>query len=128
MVADGTGSVSQTIQIDIELQQIFDGISGFVIEAVVSDPTVAIINDVIFPAYGFQFVTGAPGSTVSMRVADFNDILDGPFSSALIATLDVQLLSAGSAQITLNLDQLDSDSGIDLIPGAVINPGTITVN
>ena len=127
-VADGAGSVSQTIQVEIELAQVFDGISGFVLDAVVGDPAIASITNVTLPNYGFQFVTGAPGSSVSMLMADFSEILQGQIPSVVIATLDVQLLAAGSTQITLSVNQLDSDLGIDLIPGATLNPGTIDAN
>ena len=127
-VADGTGSASQTIQVDIELEQIFDGISGFVIDATVADPAIARIESVTLPVYGIELVVGAPGPSVTIVVADAEGVVDGQVSLIVIATLDVQLLSAGSTQITLTVDQLDSDTGQDLIPGAMLNPGTITVN
>ena len=71
-----------------------------------------------------------PSSTVEIRVVDFNDILSGPFSRQVIATLEVELLSDGETQIVVGLIRLDGPNpdGFNLVPGTIRQNGTLVVN
>ncbi len=120
--------MGQTVQSKVELQWISDGVSGFIIEVVVQDTLKARISSVSLPPYGIGFVNGVPGSSATLLVADLNDVLVGAFSSAVLATLDLELLSPGTTQLTLNLILLDNDSAESLISVTVLNSGSLTVN
>jgi len=115
--------------VDVVLGSVSDGISGFVFDLTVQNPTVARIQSVTLPAYGFQIVTGTPGSSARVIVADVNEILQDQISSIVIATANIELLASGASQVVLSLIQLDSDfGGADLVPLTTVVPGSVTAN
>lgn len=117
------------MSVDVVLETVSNGISGFVFDLSVQDPTVAQIQGVTLPGYGFQLVTGAPGSTVRVIVADATELLQGQITSTVIATANVDLLSVGTSQVNLTLIQLDSDTPAqDLVPITLVVSGSVTAN
>ena len=128
-VGGAAGNVGQTVSVDVVLGSVSNGISGFAFDLSVQNAAVARIQNVTLPEYGFQIVTGAPGSTVRVFVADGNEILQDQITSAVIATMDLDLLMSGTSQLTLTLSQLDSDlDGGDLLPITLVVSGSVTVN
>ena len=123
------GSVGQTVPVDIVLQTVSNGISGFVIELSVQNAVIAQIQSVTLPGYGLVVVTGTPGPTALVIVADANEILQGQITSAVIATANINLLTAGTSPLTITLSQLDSDSPtVDLLPVTLVVSGSVTAN
>ena len=123
------GSVGQTVPVDIVLQTVSNGISGFVIELSVQNAVIAQILSVTLPGYGLVVVTGTPGPTALVIVADVNEILQGQITSAVIATVNINLLTAGTSPLTITLSQLDSDSPtVDLLPVPLVVSGSVTAN
>jgi len=115
--------------VDVVLGPVSNGISGFVFDLSVQNSTVARIQSVTLPAYGFQIVTGTPGSSARVIVADTNEILQDQISSVVIATANIELLTTGASQVDIALIQLDSDlGGTDLVPQTTIVPGSVTAN
>lgn len=128
-MTSAVGNVSQTVSVDVVLETVSNGISGFVFDLSVQDPTVAQIQGVTLPGYGFQLVTGTPGSTVRVIVADATELLQGQITSTVIATANVDLLSVGTSQVNLTLIQLDSDTPAqDLVPITLVVSGSVTAN
>ena len=127
-VADGQGNVGTTINLQIQVQQASGGISGFVFDATISDPAVATITGVTLPDYGLAFTNGVPGQTASILMADLNSVLDGVLNNSLMATIEVQLLSPGTAQLNAAFTLLDNDSGANLIPFVIVDPGSVVSN
>ena len=97
-------------------------------DVTISDPAVATITGVTLPDYGLVFVNGTPGQTASILIADLNGVLDGALSNSLIATIDVQLLGSGAAELNTVFSLLDNDSGADLVPFVIVDPGAVTAN
>ncbi len=112
----------------IQVQQAAGGISGFVLDTTISDPALATITGVTLPDYGLVFTNGVPGPTATILIADLNGILDGVLTDSLMATIEVQLLSSGTAQLDAAFTLLDGDSGANLIPFVIVDPGTVIVN
>ncbi|MCH8868425.1 MAG: hypothetical protein IIC85_01825 [Chloroflexi bacterium] len=128
-VTSAQGSVGQTVPVDIVLQTVSNGISGFVIELSVQNAVIAQIQSVTLPGYGLVVVTGTPGPTALVIVADANEILQGQITSAVIATVNINLLTAGTSPLTITLSQLDSDSPTeDLLPVTLVVSGSVTAN
>ena len=127
-MADGQGNVGTTINLQIQVQQASGGISGFVFDATISDPAVATITGVTLPDYGLAFTNGVPGQTASILMADLNSVLDGVLNNSLMATIEVQLLSPGTAQLNASFTLLDNDSGANLIPFVIVDPGSVVSN
>ena len=119
----------QTVPVDIVLQTVSTGISGFVIELSVQNAVIAQILSVTLPGYGLVVVTGTPGPTALVIVADANEILQGQITSVVIATANINLLTAGTSPLTITLSQLDSDSPtVDLLPVTLVVSGSVTAN
>jgi hypothetical protein len=116
--------------VDVILKNVTSGVSGFAFGVTVQNPSIARIEAVSIPDFGFQLSTGAPGSSVDVLAADVNEAMQGAFSSVVLATLDVELLGVGTTQLQLTLNQLDSDANDDnnMVPITGISPGTLTIN
>ena len=97
-------------------------------DVTISDPSVATITGVTLPGYGLVFVNGTPGTTAGVLIADLNGVLDGVLSNSLMATIDVQLLSSGSAELNAAFTLLDNDSGANLVPFVIVAPGAVIAN
>ena len=90
---------------------------------------IAQIQSVTLPGYGLVVVTGTPGPTALVIVADANEILQGQITSVVIATVNINLLTAGTSPLTITLSQLDSDSPTeDLLPVTLVVSGSVTAN
>ena len=98
-------------------------------DATISDPAIATITGVTLPDYGLVLTNGVlPGQTATIHMADLNSILDGVLINSLMATLEVQLLSSGTAQLDASFTLLDDDSGANLIPLVIVNAGSVISN
>ena len=95
-------------------------LSGFFITVAVEDPAVAQIVAVEFPNYsdpstGFQLgglVGNLPAASVGIAAVDLAGALAGPFDTKVLATISVELLAAGSTQVSVVAPpQLDDDTG-----------------
>ena len=84
-------------------------LSGFFVAVAVEDPTVARIVAVQFPDYSDP-ITGVqlsgllgtlPAASVGMAAVDLAGALAGPFDTKVLATISVELLAAGSTQVSV---------------------------
>ncbi len=132
---DGQGTVGQILGIDIVLEDMITGVSGFQLPISIQDPGMAQITAVQFPDYsdpvtGFELatVTGVlPGSSITITVVDLSGRLQSPLASTVLATLNVELLGAGSTQIVVSeSSRLDDDSG-NIITFVTVQ-GTLTAS
>ncbi len=130
--AEGTVGDDDPITLEVTLNDMTSGASGFDLMISIENASKATINQVKHPNYGFPPLISplTPSSTVKIRVVDFNDILSGPFSRQVIATLEVELLSDGETQIVVGLIRLDGPNpdGFNLVPGTIRQNGTLVVN
>ena len=97
-------------------------------DTTISNPSVATITGVTLPDYGLEFTNGVPGQTATILVADLNSVLDGALSNSLMATIELQLIGSGTAQLDAAFTLLDNDSGADLTSLVTVDPGSVTSN
>ena len=127
-----SGAVGALASVDVVLQNATSGVSGFDIEIEVTKSSVAEIDSVSLPAYGFVTqVTGIPGPSVKVSAIDFNHLLEPRRVSALpssdvLATLMVKLLSPGTTDLNFTLIRIDDESG-DVSLNPSVNSGKVTV-
>jgi hypothetical protein len=117
-VEDGNGRVGQLIPVEVALYNVTTGVSGFSLEVQVADPALARIVDVQFPDYGLS-------STDPISAVDLNNVLEGAFSRGVLATLVLELLSAGETSILIAPVRIDDDTGSHI--DAEIRPGSLVV-
>ena len=123
---------------DIVLQNVTTGVSGFVLTVQVADPSVATIESIVFPNYadpipGLSF-TGAdplpPTPSTTVTAVDLLQAIepDSPPGYVLF-TLKIKLLSASTTSVTVsNIGKLNDDFGADIVVAQPIIPGSVTVN
>ncbi len=123
---------------DIVLENVTTGVSGFQLTVQVADPSVATIESIVYPDYadpitGFSFnrPISLPPTTASTDVtaADLGQVIepDSPPGYVLF-TLQINLLNAGTTSVTVSrIGRLHDDSGADIVVGQTV-PGSVTVN
>ncbi len=121
---------------DIVLENVTTGVSGFQLTVQVDNPSVATIESIVFPDYddpitGFSFNSAIPlppASTIVTAV-DLGQAIepDSP-TGYILLTLQIKLLSASTTSVTVsNIGKLNDDSGADIVIGQTI-PGSVTVD
>ena len=122
---------------DIVLENVTTGVSGFQLTVQVADPSVATIESIVFPAYndpitGFSFNNAIPppptASTIVTAVDLGQAIEPGSPTGYVLFTLQIRLLSASSAtSVTVsNVGKLNDDPGADIVAQPI--PGSVTVD
>ncbi len=123
---------------DIVLENVTTGLSGFQLTVHVADPSVATIERIVFPNYAdpltfFSFnstipVPPAPSTTVT--AVDLGQAIEpGDPGEYVLLTLQIELLSAGTTSVTVSsIGKLNDDSGADIVVAQPIIPGSVTVN
>lgn len=124
-VTHGDGQVGQTVSINIVAYKVTTGIAGFDFRVSVSEPAVARIASVQLPDYGLRRVSELPGPGMDIRAADIHGIMEEELPQAVLATLDLELLSPGSTHVLLEARILDDDFGNPLKPQSV-EQGSVT--
>ena len=108
-IQGGQGTVGLTIPLQMSLTAVQVSLSGFFVAIAVEDPTVARIVAVQFPDYSDP-ITGVqlsgllgtlPAASVGMAAVDLAGALAGPFDTKVLATISVELLAAGSTQVSV---------------------------
>jgi hypothetical protein len=120
---EGAGS---TVSCPITLDAAPTGLSGYNITVTVENPAVAEILDVSYPEWaGIHGNSTLPSSSVWMKAADLNDIVQSSTQPVSLGTVVIRGLSAGSSSIRLTTTAMDDDGGNVLAPAS--GTGTITV-
>ena len=139
VAGDIRGNVGDIVPMDIVLENVTTGVSGFQLTVEVADPTVATIENIIFPSYddpitGFSFNSAIPppptaSTTVTITAVDLGQAIEpeDPIGYVLF-TLQIKLLSASTTSVTvLGVGKLNDDPGADIVVAQRI-PGSVTVN
>ncbi len=135
-IQGGQGTVGMTIPLQMSLNAVQVSLSGFFVTVAVEDPAVAQIVAVQFPDYrdpiaGVQLsglVGSLPAASVGIAAVDLAGALAGPFDTKVLATISVELLAAGSTQVSVVAPpRIDDDAGqlvaVTLTSGALIVSG-----
>ena len=108
-IEGGQGPVGTTVQLQMSLTAVQVSLSGFLVTVAVEDPALAQIVAVQFPDYsdpitGFELsglLGGLPAASVGIVAVDLAGALAGPFETKVLATISVELLAAGSTQVSV---------------------------
>lgn len=125
-VAEGSGNVGQVVPIPIHIYDAKTGIAGYALVVSVADPSIARISNVSLPDFNLTIVSELPADSVDITAVDLPGLLEGDIKEALLATLDIELLKAGTSDLLLEIRSVDDDDGNAVKPQLM--PGKITVN
>ena len=136
VATDIQGTVGDIVPMELVLENVTTGVSGFQLTVQVADPSVATIESIVFPDYddpitGFSFNSAIPpppttSTTVKITAVDLGQAIepDSPTGYVLL-TLQIKLLSESPTSVTVSsVGKLNDDSGADIdvvqiIPGSV---------
>ena len=125
---------------DIVLENVTTGLSGFQLTVEVADPSVATIEGIVFPSYddpitGFSFNSTIPpppttSTTVTITAVDLGQAIEPEDPDGyVLLTLWIKLLSADTTSVTVSsIGKLNDDSGADIVVAQPVMPGSVTVN
>lgn len=123
------GSVGETVSVPIVLDSASDGISGYRITASLSNPSVATITAVEFPAWAsLKSASTLPSAQVVLQGVDLSQQVPLGGANVVLATLTVKGTATGSTGIVITPDTsmgIQNRNG-DLYP-VTVQPGTLTV-
>ena len=132
-VTDATGSAGEIVSVDIVVENITNGVSGFTLTVEIVDPGVAIIDDIVFRPYCppffclNEFSPAPPASSITVSAADLAGVIEAGADTAILVTFDVELLGAGGTEvIILSGPELDDDPGNPMVP--VLISGFVSVS
>ena len=108
----------------IRLSEAPNGLSGFELTVSVN-PSVALIKRVEFPGFGLNESSGAPGSDVSIKAVDINNVVKPGDTNFELAVLVIEGISTGDAALNIEVKELDDDHGNPIF--ADIKPGRVVV-
>ncbi len=115
-----------TANITLVIDSLPEGLAGYDAVVAISDPAVAEISSVSFPAWAsLSDVTGAPSSSVTLNAVDLNRNVESGATGIELATITIRGKGPGSATISVGQAAADADGG-DAIE-TTSNPGSITV-
>ncbi len=124
---------------DIVLENVTTGLSGFQLTVHVADPSVATIESIVFPNYddpitGFSFNSAIPlppttSTTVTITAVDLGQAIEpGSPTPYVLFTVQIKLLSPGTTSVTVSsIGILNDDFGADIVVAQRV-PGSVTVN
>ncbi len=123
----GTADVlpGQSAPVTVVLSEAPNGVSGFLLDFTLDDPTLAEIVGVSLPDYGLTQSDIISSSHVTAMAADLNGLIGAGDTPTTLATLDVLGTGTGSTQLIVLVTAMDDDDGFSVtIP---ISAGTVTV-
>jgi uncharacterized repeat protein (TIGR01451 family) len=130
VISVGNGQVTATgsaASVNLVLDEAPAGLSGYSINVNVSDPTVASITGVSFPAWAtMKDNTTFPAPSCNLKTADLNEQVQAGATSIPLATLTITGLKAGSTTIMATVVRMNDDNDARLTPA--VQAGTFTVN
>lgn len=111
---------------DLTLDTAPSGISGYQVTVSSDNPAIVKITGATFPAWAaLSEAVPADGGAYALRAIDLNSGVEAGATGITLATLSLQAVRAGNAQITIQSLQVDDDAGNAL--QAESRGGSITV-
>ena len=113
----------ETVDVPIVLGEATSGLSGFNLVVSLSNPSVAKLVDVSFPAFGLTSHTIVSGSEVHLKAVDLMHIVEPGAVDVTLATVVLEGLKKGSSKIEVQIVRLDDEDGFaipaELVAGSV---------
>ncbi|WP_137291417.1 alkaline phosphatase PhoX [Natronorubrum halophilum] len=119
-------SHGSTGEADLTLSSVPDGLAGGRVTVSVDQTDVAEIVDASYHD-ALELTAGpsisADGSSVEFRFADLENEIESGGRNVTVATLELEGIGTGTADITVDVHELDDDSGMPIEPQA--RPGVV---
>jgi len=116
--------IRREARIPIRLSEAPNGLSGFELTVSVN-PSVALIKRVEFPGFGLNESSGAPGSNVSLKAVDINNVVKPGDTDSELVVLVIEGISTGDAALNIEVKELDDDHGNPIF--AEVKTGRVVV-
>jgi hypothetical protein len=120
--------LGQTEKVPISLDQTTNGLAGYTLEISLSNPSVAQIIAIEYPAWvSLSDTTALPADQVRLKAVDLNRQIQGGATDVPIATVTIMSQSAGSAILEISPVRVDDDTGNGINPPAIQRSLIVTV-
>jgi len=123
-------TVGEETTVYLVLDSAPDGLSGYNIDLTQSNPSVAEITNISFPAWAADMNSNSPyptGSKKLVKASDVNNRIGAGAKEVVLAAVTVRGLSSGTAAISLSGKNFDDEAGND-IPAVTLVNSVISVN
>lgn len=124
-IGDATTTIEGVVTIDISIDGVTEGISGYDLTVLLTGDSVAQIVDVVLPDFGLTDISELPSNTVTIMAVDLKDIVPSGTKKALLATVKLQGIGLGTSTIDVIVNAMDDDDGNPIEP--YVSTGTIEV-
>jgi len=119
-------AVGDTATIDIMLDSVPAGLSGYSINVTIADPAAATITAVSYPSWAAMIQTSTlPSTDCKIRATDLDEVVQAGATDITLATLTLQGLDGRSTPVTARVNLMNDDDDNVLSPAIVA--GTFAV-
>lgn len=126
-VEDKVVSEGETTNVNLTLDSVPDGLSGYNITISLSSPGVAEIKSVNYPTWAaLNDNSSFPADSVWLKAVDLNEEVQDGATNVKLATLTLSGESSGVTELNVTVNKLDDDNGDPIAPSTV--EGTLTVS
>ena len=132
--SDVSVAVGGTVDVPIALSEATSGLSGFDLVVSLSNPGVAKLVDVSFPAFGLTSFTIVSDSEVHLKAVDLMHIVEPGAVDITLAAVVLEGLKKGKSEIHVQIVRLDDEDGFaipaELVAGSLsmqkgaVSPGS----
>ncbi|AKB30298.1 Chitin binding protein [Methanosarcina siciliae T4/M] len=114
-------SENESTEISVLASNFPAGLSGYNLTVAIDDPAVAEIINIEYPSWALITENSTlPGTSIYLKAVDGGDTVQVGAADVVLATLTVSGKEKGSANLSIEVDRLDDDSG------NVIEPALLT--
>jgi hypothetical protein len=127
-ISDGqVDAIGSTTGINITLNEVQNGLSGYNLTISLSNTSIAEIISVSFPEWAALHDNSTlPGDSVWIKAADLNDQIKSGTTNISLATLTIRGDSPGDTSIIAMVTKMDDDNGNPINPST--DPGNFDPN
>ena len=123
--ANSTVSVGQDVELRLSLSRAPTGLSGFILELQISDPSVAEILSGTIPNFGLATVSALPADSAKIQAVDLSQLVNPTSSEVLLCTFMLKGIVPGTTEVRVLVSRVDDDNGQPLNP--IAHPIRLTV-
>ena len=122
-------STSEMKSMNITIDSVPQGFSGYNISVTVDDPSVAIVDSVTYPAWAvLKDNSTLPSSSCWLKAVDTNDQITNVSTNVILAVITLQPLKGGTTTLLVSPTGLGIQDENDVPYSPTIVNGTFTVN
>lgn len=100
----------ESVEVSLGVDELPEGLSGYILTVAIEDPAVAEITAVSFPEWvSIKSNSALPASSVQITAAELNRRVEAGASNVPLATLTLKGLEGGSARIAVTVGRMEDD-------------------